>query len=259
MMRVIRHAARNSFAIEPKTWQAIIDHSKKLKLCPVSRIRDELMRDLRSTACRAWTELAMDSTIFYVLFPFYRAVHTHPETTQNRKMLLDIQDSIGRLHSKGVNLPDQLLFSLLLVPWAIAEFDLLNKKCKGPEFHRFLRKIRTRFDEILGHMSIKRAHKESMALHLVTLPQFIRYAHENSWPKWLKKKSYYRECDLFYRIFSEATVGKKIPEHIVAESIRQFASKAKHKPARKRKHKKKSGSGPAFSGKKNKSIFGLKK
>jgi poly(A) polymerase len=259
MMRVIRHAARNNFAIEPRTWQAVIDHSEKLKLCPLSRIRDELMKDLRGTACKAWTELAMDSTIFYVLFPFYKAVLTHPESTQNRRMLLAIQDSIGRLHSKGVKLPDQLLFSLLLVPWAIAEFDLLNKNCKGAEFHRFLRKIRSRFDEILGDMNIKRAHKESMALHLVTLPQFIGYAQENSWPKWLKKKSYYRECDLFYRIFLEATAGKKIPEHIVAESIRQFASKVKHKPARKRKNKKKGGSGPAYSDKKNKSIFGLKK
>jgi len=259
MMRVIRHAARNNFAIEPKTWQAVIDHSDKLRLCPISRIRDELMKDLRSTACREWAELAMASDVFYVLFPFYKVIHTCPENTQNRRLLLAIQASVGRLYSRGVNLPDQLLFSLLLVPWAIIEFDLLNKNYKGPEFHRFLRKIREQLDKILGPMSIKRAHKESMALHLATLPQFMRYAQENSWPKWLKKKSYYRECDLFYRIFSEATASKKIPEHIVTESIRQFTNKPKHKPARKRKYKKRGGPGPAFAGKKRKSIFGLKK
>ncbi len=73
MMRVIRHAARNNFTIEPDTWQAVIDHKEKLILCPISRIRDELMKDLRSTACRDWAELAMDSGIFYVLFPFYKA------------------------------------------------------------------------------------------------------------------------------------------------------------------------------------------
>jgi len=87
----------------------------------------------------------------------------------------------------------------------------------------------------------------------------MRYAKENSWPKWLKKKSYYRECDIFYRIFSEATSGKKIPGHIVADSIRQFTTKAKPKPARKRKFKKKGGPGPAFAAKKRGSIFGLKK
>jgi poly(A) polymerase len=259
MMRVIRHAARNNFTIDPNTWQAIIDHTEKLRLCPISRIRDELMKDLRSIACRDWAELAMDSGIFYVLFPFYKDVHTPPESTQNRRLFLAIQASVGRLHSRGLTLPDQLIFSLVIVPWAIAEFDLLNKNCKGPEFHRFSRKIRTRLDEILGPMSIKRAHKESIALHLVTLPQFMRYAKENSWPKWLKKKSYYRECYLFFRIFSEATGGKKIPEHIVAESIRQFSSKAQHKPARKSRYKKRGSPGPAFTGKKRGSIFGLKK
>ena len=211
MMRVIRHAARNNFTIEPKTWQAVIDHRNELKLCPISRIRDELMKDLRSNACRAWADLAMDSGIFYVLFPFYKDVHTPPESIQNRRMFLAIQAAVDRVHSRGVKLPDQLIFSLLLTPWAIAEFDLLNKNYKGPEFHRFLKKIRERLDQILEPMSIKRAHKDSIALHLVTLPQFMRYAKENSWPKWLKKKSYYRECDIFYRIFSEATTDKKIP------------------------------------------------
>jgi poly(A) polymerase len=260
MMRVIRHAARSNFAIEPKTWQAIIKRRDELKLCPVSRIRDELMRDLRSTASRAWSELAMDSGIFYVLFPFYKDIHTRPEGTQNRRLFLAIQAIVDRLLSRGIKLPDQILFSLLLTPWAIAEFDLLDKNCKGPEFHRFLRKIRTRLDEILEPMSIKRAHKESIALQMVTLPQFIRYAKENSWPKWLKKKSYYRECNLFFLIFSEASSGKKIPEHVITESIGHYATKTEpRKPARKRRHKKGGSSGPAFANKKRGSIFGLKK
>ena len=217
------------------------------------------MKDLRSTASRAWAELAMDSGVFYVLFPFYGNIHRVSESTQNRKMFLAIQAVIDRLHSRGMKLPDQILFSLLLIPWAIAEYDLLNKSCKGPEFHRFLREVRGKLTEILEYMSIKRAHKESIAMHLVTLPQFMRYARENSWPKWLKKKSYYRECDLVYRIFSEASAGKKIPEHYVTESSRHFTVKAKHKPARKRKNKKRGGQSPAFTGKKRGSIFGLKK
>ncbi|KPJ99453.1 MAG: hypothetical protein AMJ60_05065 [Desulfobacterales bacterium SG8_35] len=259
MMRVIRHGARNNFAIEPGTWQAIIEHREKLRLCPVSRIRDELMKDLRSSASRAWAQLAMDSGIFYVLFPFYKAVHGMPESAQNRKLLLAIQAVVDRLHAGGMKLPDQLLFSLLLLPWIIAEEDLLHKNYKGPEFHRFLRKIRNVLDEVLGPMSIKRAHKESIALHLVTLPQFIRFARENSWPKWLKRKSYYRECDLFFRIFTEASGGRKIQEHIMAESARQLADKARHKPSGKRRYKKRGTPGPAFAAKKSESIFGLKK
>jgi len=259
MLRVIRHAARNNFSIEPRTWQAIVDHRDKLRLCPISRIRDELMKDLRSTACRAWAQLAMDSGIFYVLFPFYQSVHESPGNEQNRQLLLAILDVVDRLHSRGMKLPDHILFSLLLLPWASSAHDLLNRNYKGPEFHRFLQKMRGSLDEILGPMSIKRANKESMALHLVTLPQFIRFARENNWPKWLKRKSYYRECDLVFRIFTEATTDKKIPEHLVTESVQQLVQKTRHKPSRKRRHKKRGAPGPAFSGKKDGGIFGLKK
>jgi len=259
MLRVIRHGARNNFSIEPRTWQAIVAHKDMLTLCPVSRIRDELMKDLHSSACRAWTELAMDSGIFYVLFPFYKPVHEAPESEQNRELLLAIQAVVDRLHSRGMQLPDQILFSLLLLPWAIAEYDLLNKNCKGSEFHRFMHKLRDRLDEILGPMSIKRAHKESIAMHLINLPQFIRYSKENNWPKWLKRKSYYRECDLIFRIFSEASGSKKMPEHIAAESIPLLISKAIQKPSRKHRYKKRGTPGPAFAGKKDGGIFGLKK
>ena len=71
MMRVIRHAARASFSIEAETWAAIAEHKEMLNLCPDSRVRDELLKDLRGGACRAWAELALDSGIFQVLFPFY--------------------------------------------------------------------------------------------------------------------------------------------------------------------------------------------
>ena len=259
MMRVIRHAARNKFTIEPKTWQAILNHKEKLKLCPVSRIRDELMKDLRSSASRAWTELALNSGLFTVLLPFYEPIDMPSAKGKSRGLLLALQAVVDRLHSRGMKLPDHLLFSLLILPWAIAEHDLLDKNYKGPEFHRFLRKIRGRLDEVLGPMSIKRSTKESIAMHLVTLPQFIRFAKENSWPKWLKRKSYYRECDLFFRIFSEATGGSRIPEHIIAESSRQFTIEAKQRPARKSRYKKRGSPGPAFVHNKRGSIFGLKK
>jgi len=258
MMRVIRHAARNGFAIEPQTWQSIIDHKEMLNLCPISRIRDELMKDLRSKACTTWSQLAMDSGLFYILFPFYQDVDENGETKTDRDLFLAIQKVVERLQAKGLHLPDQLIFSVLLLPWAINEFNLSGIHIKGPEFHRLLHKVRSRLDEILGPMSIRRAHKESIALYLVNMPQFIRFARDNSWPKWLKRKSYYQECDLLFRIYTEATSGKKIPEHIVNKSKQKIRVKPRSKPPRKRRYKKKS-PGPAFSSQKNGGIFGLKK
>jgi poly(A) polymerase len=178
---------------------------------------------------------------------------------ENRGLLLALQAVVGRLHARRVILPDQLLFSLILFPWAVSEFDLTKKRYKGKEFHRFFREIRKRLDEILGSMSIRREHKESIAMQFAVLPQFIRYEKENSWPKWLKKKSYYRECDLFFRIFSEATGGRNVPDSLARESVHQLTkSTATKKTAGKRKYKKRPPPGPAFTNKKRGSIFGLK-
>jgi poly(A) polymerase len=258
MMRVIRHAARNNFDIEPATWEAIITHRDKLMLCPISRIRDELMKDLRSGASCPWTKLALDSNLFGVLFPFYSPVLLSGHNSDNRKLLLNIQTSVDRLHEKKVPLPDQMLIALLLAPWALHEFDLLNRSCKGGEFHKLLRQVRNGLDNILGPMSIKKSHKESIALQLVNLPQFTRFSKDGSWPKWLKRKSYYKDCDLFFRIFREARDGKIIPTNILAEATNRFTSATK-KPTRKRKQKKKSSHrGPAFARKNQGGIFGLK-
>jgi poly(A) polymerase len=258
MMRVIRHAARNNFSIDPATWQAIVEHRQKLNLCPISRIRDELMKDLRSGACRPWTELSLDSGLFDILFPFYAPALESPQGGENRKLLLNIQASVDRLLKQGVLLPEQILLSLLLIPWALFEYGLLQKSCKGPEFHRLTRQVRGGLDEILGPMSIKKSHKESIALQLVTLSQFNQFAKQNKWPKWLKRKSYYKDCDLFFRIFCEARDNRPVPQKILTEAKNRFIAKLK-KPAKKRRYKKKTSHGPAFSRKMQGGVFGLKK
>ena len=133
----------------------------------------------------------------------------------------------------------------------------MNKTYKGGEFHRILKEVRTGLENVLGPMSIKKSHKESIALQLVNLPQFNKFSRENHWPKWLKRKSYYRDCDLAFRIFRQATENKPIPENIIAEATKRFTTTAK-KPTKKRKYRKKKAPGPAFARRKQGSIFGLK-
>ncbi|MCI5139088.1 MAG: poly(A) polymerase, partial [Candidatus Electrothrix sp. AR1] len=71
MLRAIRHAARNGFSIEEKTLEAIKNHAEKLDLCPTSRNRDELLKDLRGGHSKAWADLALQTGVFSTLFPFY--------------------------------------------------------------------------------------------------------------------------------------------------------------------------------------------
>jgi len=59
MMRAIRHSARNTFTIEEHTWKAICSNSDKLALCPPSRLRDEILKDVYSGDVSPWFDLAM--------------------------------------------------------------------------------------------------------------------------------------------------------------------------------------------------------
>lgn len=64
MLRAIRHAARNHFTIEERTWQALCDSSHKLGLCPAARLRDELLKDIYSGSSAEWFELSCKTGIF---------------------------------------------------------------------------------------------------------------------------------------------------------------------------------------------------
>ena len=47
-------------------------------------------------------------------------------------------------------------------------------------FSKYNAKYRKEFNTFT---TVKRVHRESIALHLITLPQFIGYAQKNKWPK----------------------------------------------------------------------------
>jgi len=256
MMRVIRHAARNNFTIEKNTWQAINRHQQELNICPVSRIRDELLKDLRGGACRPWAELAMDCGIFAVLFPFYGPVLARKATQHDtREQLLHTLAVIDRIHGQYHDgpLPEYILFTMLVLPWAVAEMNIMEVSVKGAEAHRFARQIRNSLDDILDHLNIKRSVKETMTILLANINLCKR--HENRIPKWLKKKSYYPDCKRLYAIYREAAGGRPVDDTVVtalAETppLRQASGRSR-KSSRRRGR-------PAFAKDSRGGVFGLK-
>lgn len=69
VLRAVRHAARTGFDLTPETMEAVAKYRSELCVCPSSRIRDELMRDLLGGASSAWLELAHDTGVLYSLLP----------------------------------------------------------------------------------------------------------------------------------------------------------------------------------------------
>lgn len=259
IMRVIRHAARNDFVVEKETWAAIGHHLDKLTLCPVSRLRDELFRDLHSSSVTPWIKLAMECGLIFVLLPFYKPCLLDSPTAKNsQKLLLALARVIDRIHEQQERpLADHLLLAALLIPWAEAEFDLMNTSVKGPGSHGFSRSVRNRLDADLENLSISRALREGITQLLVHLPLFSAHGENGAeWPKWLKRKSYFKECSFLYQMLMEAT-GKdhaptELPPDLIALPSPPRAGSHKRSPGRGKR-------GPALAPSKKGGIFGLKK
>ncbi len=264
MLRAIRHAARINFTIEEQTWQALCSNSHKLSLCPPSRLRDEFLKDLYSGAAEPWLELAIDSGLLFALFPFYRKIFaTNLAPLQNpRELLSGICRIIDRINNLSLELnihrqPDFFLIALFLIPWVEARFQLISQFRKGAPLYHVGKQIREDIDRTIGiDLNLRRSLRQEMVSLLINLSQLIHNKQQNSWPKWLKKKSYFKKSCLFYNCYMAATTGESIDHLFLGESpIPQIKEEIK-RPGRKSPPPK---GKPAFAAHGKGGIFGFKK
>lgn len=259
MMRAIRHAARNDFEVESETWRAIRQHRDKIALCPPSRIRDELLKDLQSGSAQAWGALAMKSLLFYSVVPFYAAVRESKEVVENLQAVFRVLD---RLHTSGkeVLLPDTMLFALLLFPYLDKELDLSGRQLKGGAYQKLSVAVRKSLDSMIGlRFNLKRMTKDRITGLLVNLVTFGHYA-QKGWPRWLERKSYFEECRKFYALIKEIRGGEPADTSWFAppRSKDPVLSNDFHKNRGKKSRSRGRRGYPAFSrGKKG--VFGLKR
>jgi poly(A) polymerase len=273
MLRAIRHAARNGFNIEEKTLKAIRNHTDKLDLCPTSRIRDELLKDLRGGVSRAWAELALRTGVFSTLFPFYNELfNNETEGDVVKGELLALLGALDKIYcqDKGtgrVLLEDAMLFALLLFPWAVRQFGLLNQELKGSGYHRLSKSIRDELDQVFARrLNLKRAIKDKITTLFVNMSSLQKNRKNDTWPAWLRKKSYFPDCARFYALYQEAAAGEALtdfkqfieeePETVaeIRETPVLLAAASTDKP----RNGGGRGNNPAFSSDRH-GVFGLRK
>ena len=207
MLRAVRHASRTGFVIDPATLEAIGRHAGELKLCPTSRLRDEVLKDLHSGKSLAWAERCMDTPLWHTLFPFYK--DCGPEAATR---LLRILGEIDRVYQsatedKPVAIGEHFLFACLLLPWACERFGLPGERLQGPPFNRRWEELALTIEEQFGApFNVTRMARDRITglfMHLATLRQASEEGEggKKGHPRWLKRKSYYRECKHLYDLY----------------------------------------------------------
>jgi poly(A) polymerase len=113
MLRVLRHGARLGFKIDPEAWEEVRSKRHLIRLCPASRVRDELLKDFHSGAARPFLALMLASGLFYAIFPAW-------ESRLGRKgeaRLLELCGRLDLLFQAEVPLADGLLWAIFLTPY----------------------------------------------------------------------------------------------------------------------------------------------
>lgn len=263
MMRAIRHSARNNFAIEKETWKAICANHQKLALCPSSRLRDELFKDLYSGSAAAWFELAVDSEILFTLLPLYRKVFDFQmaDTMHPRLMLAKLTAVLDKLNTnsagkKSVYLPDFFILAMLLIPWAETNYHLFSQQQKGSALFQIAKKLKTELDQDLGiQLNLSRSLRQETTALLINLAVLLQNRQNDSWPKWLRNKSYFAKTSLLYSFYMEAISGNPIPEQQLS-CLPQVSEKPQQSAYKKEAQQR---GKPAFSPYSNGGVFGFKK
>ncbi len=166
MLRVLRHAARTGFSIDAKTWEELVAKRHLIRLCAPARIRDELLRDFKSSAARPFFELMFESSLFYAIFPHWQK----PLGKNCERRLLELFSRIDMLirHERPVS--ESLLWASFLIPYLESE--------PLPEHPKDLREFfREKGREVLGPVEFPRQRGDEVSQILalaVTTASFLK-------------------------------------------------------------------------------------
>lgn len=268
MLRVVRHAARTGFTIDPATREALQRHSSELMLCPPSRLRDEILKDLRSGAGKPWAEQCMATPLWLTLFPFYRDGCQADGKNETEHTLLRILAEIDRVYQSGseeqpVHIDEHFLFAALLLPWAAAHFRLPGEeRLRGPQFHQCFTALRDEIGHSFGTpFNIPRMARERIGTMLINLSTLHHAGDGREHPKWLRKKSYYQECRRLYDLYllgqGRRAAAIAAEDFIRPEPVQGQTTVITALPEEASSGRGRGGGKPAFSSKKS-GVFGLR-
>lgn len=267
MLRVVRHAARTGFTIDTATLEALQRHSDELMLCPPSRLRDEILKDLRSGSSRAWAQQCMATALWQTLFPFYQDCGPGGRQDEVGQMLLRIFDEIDRVYRSGseeqpVQIDEHFLFAALLLPWATQRFRLTEERLRGPQFHERFAALRDEIGHCFGTpFNIPRMAKERIGTLLINLSTLHHAGDGREHPKWLRKKSYYQECRRLYDLYllgqGRRAAAIAAEDFIRPEPVQSQTTVITTLPEEASSGRGRGGGNPAFSSAKN-GVFGLR-
>ncbi len=213
MIRVVRHAARTGFTIDPETYSAVLDMQQEITSCPQARVRDEFLRDLGSGSAAPAMDLLMKTEIIFTLYPEYREClgdGSCPEAAEYRAYMLRLLEVLDRTMT-GPNPPGR---ATMLATFLLPMFGALVDRTPHPPGVRlstFLNRLgMEQIKPLLMRWSFFKRDSEIVRQILSAQPQIRRAVSRGSLPGSLTRKNYFDPALILYQI-EAATRGESMP------------------------------------------------
>ena len=217
MLRVLRHAARIGFDIDPRAWAEIRARGSLIRTCVPSRVRDEILKDFRSAAARPFFQLMLDSRLFYAIFPAWDS----RLGSAGEARLIDLCGRLDRLLQAEVPISEGLL-------WAIFLTAFLEQGPTARDFKELRESMQEQARQALGGIEFPRQRQEDvtqmLALEGIITP-FLRQGRPI--PARYLRLTAYPDAWLLHRI-------KTAPEGKLLESCRPEDIPPRTAPPKKR-------------------------
>jgi len=118
--RVLRHAARLGFDIDPETGRAIASHRHLIATAPGSRLYEEFNKDLAYETRVVFQALRANGLLRHILGRAGLAYEADPALFDRLASLLDVEE---RARREGFLLAIEEMYALVFWPWLEPEFE----------------------------------------------------------------------------------------------------------------------------------------
>lgn len=213
MIRVIRHAARTGFTIDPETREALLELQVEITSCPEARVRDEFLRDLGSGSAAPAMKLMLETGIIFQLYPEYREVLGDglcPEAAEYRAYMLRLMEVLDR----AMTGPNPVGRATMLATFLLPMFGALVDRTEHPPGVRlstFLNRLgMEKLKPLLLRWHFFKRDSEIVRQILSAQPQLRRAVSRGKLPGALSRKMYFDPALILYQIEC-ATRGESVP------------------------------------------------
>ncbi len=219
MLRVLRHAARTGFRIDPAAWAAIQTHRHLIRLCNPSRVRDELLKDFKSGHWGEFIALMLESGLVSAILPHIEEFLQVPSTFEAVKnRFQEIYAVVDALTRSNLAFSETFFWTGFLIPFLEIALDAPFQEIKPEAVEQYV-------NYSLEILEFARGRREEIILMWLTAAQLQRLLKSGQrLPARLKRRSCLPEAwllshilagapaELFEEIATQASIKPDLPE-----------------------------------------------